>query len=151
MSGVKVILRSDIAQVGKRGDIVEVSDGYARNFLFPKGLAMVATDGAVAQAAAMRRRRDLKDAADRSAAEEVARSLVAKVITIPARAGSEGRLFGSVTSGDIVEAVEDQTGITLDRRRLLLHEPIKSTGTHSVAVRLHADVEFPVTIEVVAS
>jgi large subunit ribosomal protein L9 len=151
MSRVKVILRSDIVQVGKRGDIVEVSDGYARNFLFPKGLAMVATDGAVSQAAAMRRRRDLKDAADRSAAEEIARSLVAKVITIPARAGSEGRLFGSVTPADIVEAVDEQTGISLDRRKLLMHDPIKTTGTHSVSVRLHSDVEFPVTVEVVAS
>jgi large subunit ribosomal protein L9 len=128
-----------------------VSSGYARNYLLPKQLAMVATDGAVSQAAAMRRARDLRDAQDRSAAEEVARRLVPKVITISAKAGSEGRLFGSVTSADVVDAVAEQAGVELDRRRLLLGDPIKSLGTHSVAVRLHPDVEFPVTVEVVAS
>jgi len=95
---MKVILRSDIADVGKRGDICDVADGYARNYLFPKGLAMVATDGAVNQAASMRRSRDLRDAQDRSAAEEVARTLVPRVITVKAKAGSGGRLFGSVTA-----------------------------------------------------
>jgi large subunit ribosomal protein L9 len=148
VSAVKVILRSDIANVGKRGDICQVADGYARNYLFPKGLAIVATDGAVAQAAAMRRSRDLRDAADRSAAEEVARTLVARTITVKAKAGTEGRLFGSVTAADIVEAVQAQAGVTLDRKKLHV-EPIKTTGTHSVAVRLHSDVEFPVTVEVV--
>ena len=147
---MKVILRQDVPSVGKRGDICEVSHGYARNYLLPKQLAMLATDGAVAQAAAMRRARDVRDAQDRSAAEEVARRLVPKVITISAKAGSEGRLFGSVTSADVVDAVSDQAGIDLDRRKLLLSDPIKSLGTHSVAVRLHPDVEFPVTVEVVA-
>src|SRR5436305_436449 len=83
------------------------STGYARNYLLPKQLAMVATEGAVSQAAAMRRARDQRDAHDRAAAEEVARRLVPKVITIPAKAGSEGRLFGSVTSSDVVEAVAE--------------------------------------------
>ena len=150
MSAVKVILRQDVPSVGKRGDICEVSSGYARNYLLPKHLAMVATDGAVSQAASMRRARDLRDAQDRASAEEVARTLVPKVITIKAKAGAGGRLFGSVTASDIVDAVEAQTGIALDRRRVHLDEPIKSLGTHSVAVRLHPDVEFPVTIEVVA-
>ncbi len=145
---VKVILRADVAQVGKRGDIVEVSDGYARNYLYPKRLAIVATDGAVSQANSMRRARDLKDAADRSAAEEIARALVAKVITIKARAGSEGRLFGSVTSTDVVEAIAAQSGVELDRRKVHV-DPIKTLGTHSASVKLHSDVEFPVTIEVV--
>jgi large subunit ribosomal protein L9 len=151
VSAVKVILRQDVPSVGKRGDICEVSPGYARNYLLPKQLAMLATDGAVSQAAAMRRARDLRDAQDRSAAEEVARRLVPKVITISAKAGSEGRLFGSVTPADVVEAVAEQAGVELDRRKLLLSDPIKSLGTHSVAVRLHPDVEFPVTVEVVAS
>jgi large subunit ribosomal protein L9 len=150
MSGTKVILRQDIANVGKRGDICEVSDGYARNYLFPKQLAIVATDGAVNQAASMRRARDVRDAQDRSASEEVARRLVPKVITIVAKAGPEGRLFGSVTAADVVQAVSEQAGIDLDRRKLLLNDPIKALGTHSVAVRLHTDVEFPVTVEVVA-
>lgn len=150
MSAVKVILRTDVPEVGKRGDIIDVSAGYARNFLFPKGMAIAASEGAVAQAAAMRRARDLKDAKDREGAEEVARRLVPKVITVGAKAGSEGRLFGSITAADVVEAVAEQTGIELDRRRVLLAEPLKTLGTHQVPVRLHADVQFPVTVEIVA-
>ena len=146
---MKVILRSDIDNVGKRGDICDVADGYARNYLLPRGLAMVASDGAVAQAASMRRARDLRDAQDRASAEEVARTLVPKVITIKAKAGAGGRLFGSVTASDIVDAVEAQTGIALDRRRVHLDEPIKVLGTHSVQVKLHSDVQFPVNLEIV--
>ena len=146
----KVILRADVADLGKRGDILDVSDGYARNYLVPKGLAMKATVGAESQAGRMRKARDLRDAQDRSAAQQVASTLVPKVITIQARAGTEGRLFGSVTGADIVAAVEDQAGVRLDRKQLRLDEPIKSLGTHSVPVKLHSDVEFPVTIEVSA-
>src|SRR5215472_5902796 len=107
---MKVVLRTDLDNVGKRGDIVDVSDGYARNFLLPKGHAIVATKGVTAQANAMRRARDLKDARDREAAQLVARTLVPMVIKIPARAGSgsDARLFGSITSADIAEAVADQ-------------------------------------------
>jgi large subunit ribosomal protein L9 len=147
---MRVILRRDVEAVGKKGDILEVTDGYARNFLLPKGLAMKATAGAESQAASMRRARDVKDARDRGAAEEVATRLVPTVITIKAKAGSEGRLFGSVTAADVVEAVTSQTGIELERRRLHLDEPIKSIGTHQVTAKLHADVEFPITVEVVA-
>ena len=96
----------------------------------------------------MRRARDVRDAQERGEAEAVASKLVPRTITVKAKAGTEGRLFGSVTAADIVEAVEAQTGIVLDRRKLLLAEPIKQVGTHSVAVKLHSDVEFPVTIEV---
>jgi large subunit ribosomal protein L9 len=147
---VKLLLRADVEGVGKRGDIVEVADGYGRNFLVPKGLAIKATPGVEAQAAAMRRARDLRDAADRSAAEEIAKALVPAVITVAAKAGSEGRLFGSVTTADVVAAVAAQTGIELDRKHLHLDEPIKSLGTHSVTARLHADVQFAITVEVVA-
>jgi large subunit ribosomal protein L9 len=145
---MRVILRSDQKGLGKRGDIVEVSDGHARNFLLPKGHALVASDGAVSQAASMRRSRDLRDAQDRESAQTVATTLVPKIITIPAKAGSEGKLYGSVTAADVVEAVEAQTKITLDRKQLHM-EPIKSLGTHSITAKLHADVEFPITIEVV--
>jgi large subunit ribosomal protein L9 len=143
----KVILRSDLANVGKRGDICEVADGYARNYLLPRGLALKATDGAVAQAQAMRRKRDLRDAADRSAAETIAARLVATTIAIKARAGSEGRLFGSVTHGDVVAAIAAQTGVELDKRHII-GDPIKTTGEHSVTVKLHSDVQFPVRLEV---
>jgi len=147
---MQVILRSDVPELGKRGDILDVSDGYARNYLVPKGLAMKATSGATAQAASMRRARDLRDAQDRSAAETLATTLVPKVITVTARAGAEGRLFGSVTAVDIAAAIEEQTGAQIDRRKLVLAEPVKSLGTHVVPAKLHADVEFPVTVEVVA-
>ena len=147
---MKVILRSDVSTLGKRGDILDVSDGYARNFLVPKGLAMKASAGAATQAASMRRARDLRDAQDRAAAETLATTLVPKVITVTARAGSEGKLFGSVTASDIAAAVEAQTNVVIDRRKIVLHEPIKTLGTHTVPVKLHADVEFPVTLDVVA-
>ena len=147
---MQVILRSDVPELGKRGDVLDVSDGFARNYLVPKGLAMKATTGATAQAAAMRRARDLRDAQDRSAAETLATTLVPKVITVTAKAGSEGRLFGSVTAADIATAIEEQTSAQIDRRKLVLAEPIKSLGTHVVPAKLHADVEFPVTVEVVA-
>lgn len=147
---MKIILRADIDGVGKRGDICEVADGYARNFLVPKGLAMKASDGASAQAAAMRRSRDQKDAKARAAAEEVATKLVPTRITITARAGSEGRLFGSITTSDIAEAVETQTGIQIDRRDLRLDEPIKALGEYSVPARLHPEVEFPISLDVVS-
>ncbi|HEV7762228.1 MAG TPA: 50S ribosomal protein L9 [Acidimicrobiales bacterium] len=146
----KIILRADVPDLGKRGDILDVADGFARNYLVPKGMAMNASPGAKAQATAMRRARDLRDAQDRSAAEEVATTLVSKVVTLTARAGSEGKLFGSITATDIASAVEAQTGVALDRRKLGLDEPVKTLGTHVVSVKLHSDVEFPVTIEVVA-
>ena len=147
---MKIILRADVSNVGKKGDVVDVSEGYARNYLVAKGLGLKATDGAIAQAASMRRSRDLKDAHDREAAEKLARALVPVVIRIPAKAGTEGRLFGSVTANDIVAAVQTQTGATLDRRRLQLDDPIKALGVHEVPVRLHSEVEFRVTVEVVA-
>ena len=151
MSVAKVILRADVDGVGKRGDICEVSNGYARNFLLPRGLAITANDGAVNQAASMRRARDLRDAADRSAAEEVARALVARTITISAKAGVEGKLYGSVTSADVVAAVSEQAGVDLDRRQLQLADPIKALGSHQVPVKLHSDVQFPITVDVVSA
>lgn len=147
---MKVILRTDVSELGKRGDVLDVADGFARNYLVPKGLAMKATDGAAAQAASMRRARDQRDAQDRSAAEQLATTLVPKVITVAAKAGSEGKLFGSVTTADISAAIEAQTNVQIDRRKLVLPEPIKTLGTHVVPAKLHTDVEFPVTIDVVA-
>ena len=145
---MRIVLRADVSEVGKKGDILDVADGYARNFLIPKGMAFKASDGVIGQAQAMRRSRDVRDAKDREAAETVARTLVPAVITVTAKAGPEGKLFGSVTVGDVVTAVQTQTGVHLDRRQVHLVDPIKTLGTHSVPVKLHADVEFPVTVEV---
>ena len=143
----KVLLRSDVSGIGKRGDIVDVADGYARNFLFPRQLAIAASTASLAQATSMRRARDLRDAKDRESAETVARALVAKVITISSKA-HDGKLFGSVGVHDLVEAVKKQTGIDLDRKALRLSDNIKTTGTHEIPVRLHNDVQFQLNVEV---
>ena len=148
---MKLVLRTDVPQVGKKGDIVDVADGYGRNFLLPKGLAFLASAGVETQATSMRRNRDVRDASDRAAAQDIATKLVPQVVTITARSGAEGKLFGSVTTMEIAEAVTAQTGIELDRRQLHLDEPIKSLGTHLVPAKLHAEVEFPITVEVVTS
>lgn len=145
---MEVILRTDVPNVGNRGDVLTVADGFARNYLVPRGMAMRASKGAMSQAGSMRRSRDVKDAAARSAAEDIARRLVPAVIHVTARAGGEGKLFGSVTTTDVADAVLAQTGLELDRRKMHMDEPIRELGTHRVLVKLHADVEFPVTVEV---
>lgn len=146
---MNLILREDVAGLGKRGDIVTVADGHARNYLLPRGLAFTATDGAIAQANAMRRRRDLREAADRDSARTVAEALAAKPLTIKAKAGNEGRLFGSVTTADIAAALAKQTSVTLDRKKIVA-QPIRTVGAHTAVVRLHADVEVAIKINVVA-
>lgn len=150
MSTVRVILRGEVRGLGHRGDIVDVSPGYARNYLMPHGLAMPSTVGAERQAEAMKRSRVVRNARDRDAATEIATALVPKIIAITARASESGHLFGSVTAQDIVDAVAAQTNIELDRKVLRLDEHIKTTGPHTIMARLHADVEFPIQIEVAA-
>lgn len=145
---MKVILRSNVEGVGYTGDVVEVANGYAQNFLMPKGLAMRATNGAVSQAAAMKRSRDLQDLKQREVAEEAAQRLEAVSISIEARVGQDDQLYGSVTTSDIAEAVQAQTGIELDRRNMSLEEPIRQVGTHQVEMRLHPEVRAQLTIEV---
>jgi large subunit ribosomal protein L9 len=148
---MRVLLRSDIAGVGKKGDIVVVARGFAANYLFPTGRALMATGGVEAQAASMRKSRALRDAQDKEEAQSVAAVLGAATVTITARAAAEGRLFGSVTAADVAEAVAAQTGAVLDRRKIQLPEPIKSVGTHVVPIALHAEVDAELTVEVVAS
>ena len=146
---MKVVLRDDVENVGRKGDLIEVTDGFARNFLVPRGLAMKATKGVVQQAEAMRRNREARDARDREAAQAVADQLTGRRIELRARAGEGGRLFGSVTPADVVDAVRAQTGIELDRRKTQLAEPLKELGAVEVPVKLHADVEATLTLDVV--
>ncbi len=148
---MKVVLRADVPNVGNKGDVLDVADGYARNFLVPRGLALQASKGAVAQAVSMRRAREQREARERGSAEDLAARLTPEVITVSAKAGAEGRLFGSVTAADVVAAVESQTGVALDRRKLHLEEPIKALGRHEVPVRLHSAVELRLAVEVVAA
>lgn len=150
MTTVKVILRDDVDGLGFRGDVVEVAKGYARNYLEPRQLAMPASEGAQEQAQTMRKARDQRDAAAREAAEEIAKVMVSKEFTIEVRAGSGGRLFGSVTAAEIVDAVMEQSGIEIDRKALRMEDHIKELGDYHVMARLHNDVEFPVNLKVVA-
>ncbi|NLV54150.1 MAG: 50S ribosomal protein L9 [Acidimicrobiales bacterium] len=147
---MRVVLHADVEGVGTKGEVVDVADGFARNLLLPTRRAVKATAGAEAQAEGMRRRRALKDATDRAAAEEVAKVLVPTTVTVTAKAGAEGRLFGSVTSAEVAEAIEAQTGIVIDKRKLVVGEAIKEVGEHQLTAQLHPDVQFPVNIEVVA-
>jgi large subunit ribosomal protein L9 len=146
---MKVILKQEVAGLGGPGDIVDVKDGYARNYLVPQGLAIRATRGAEQEAAMIRRGREVREIRDRSQAREVAARLGALTVTLPARAGGEGRLFGSVTAADVADAVKAAGGPVLDKRRIELSGPIKTTGTHRVTVRLHPEVSAPVDVEVV--
>jgi large subunit ribosomal protein L9 len=147
---VKIVRRSDVDHLGRKGDLLEVADGYARNYLVPRGLAMKATRGVVAQAEAMRRSRAARDTRDQEAAEELASRLQATPIRVGARAGEGGKLFGSVTSADLADAVRSQAGIDLDRRAIELGEPLKELGTFEVAVRLHPNVTVALSVEVIS-
>ena len=148
---MNVILRSDVKGLGKRGDVVSVTDGHARNFLLPRGLAIGASEGAVAQAAAMRKARDNKERASREAAQQVASRLGAATVSVSAKAGNEGRLFGSVTSADLAKAIAAQTGVEVDKRDIEIDAPIRTVGRHSVSVRLFHDVTSTVSIDVAAN
>lgn len=148
---MKVLLRQDISGVGRRGDIVSVSSGHARNFLLPRGLAIAATDGAVVQATSMRRARDLREAADRESAQAIVAELAKRTIQVQAKAGSEGRLFGSVTATDIAQVVSAQAGITLDRKSIEIASPIRTVGDHNVTVELFAGITGTISLSVSAS
>ena len=145
---MKVILRANVEGVGKTGDLVDVANGYAQNFLMPKGLAMRATEGAATQAEAMQRSQELRGVKAREGAEELGQQLQAQTIAIQARVGQDEQLYGSVTTSEIAEAVQAQTGIVLDRRDMSLEEPIRTVGIHQVDMRLHSDVRIQITIEV---
>jgi large subunit ribosomal protein L9 len=148
---VKIVLREDVEQLGKKGDLCDVAAGYARNYLVPRGLAILASKGAEKQAAAMRRNREVRDTREREQAQGAAARLAASPVQVAARAGEGGKLFGSVTSADIATAIEAATGIAIDRRKIDLDEPLKAVGPAEVEVALHGDVRVTVTVDVVPS
>lgn len=145
----KVILLQDVADLGKRGEIVDVADGYARNFLVPKRKAVKATPGAVAQAEAMRLAREEAERRARAEAEQLAQNLVGTRVVVAARAGDEGRLFGSIAVHDVVEAIKKFTGEEVDRKIVTIDSPIKEIGLHEVTLTPHPNVEFKVTLDVI--
>jgi large subunit ribosomal protein L9 len=147
---MKVLLRSDVRGVGRRGDIVDVKSGYARNFLLPTGAALKANDTMELQAASMRKARDLRDAQSRTAAETQRAVIERATVTVAARAGSNGRLFGSVTEADIVNALRTATNISLDRHAIIMDEHLKEVGTATVSARLFEGVVATIKVDVVA-
>ena len=147
---MKVILSDDVDKLGKKGDVVVVADGYARNFLVPKGLAMAASKGSLKQAELMQRARAERDERAKEEAAKKVAHLGSAPVYISARAGEGGRLFGSVTNGDVQRAIADQLEEVVDRRDVLLEEAIRSLGTHQVEVKLHEQVTALVTVEVIS-
>jgi len=146
---MELILREDVPKLGRRGDVVQVSDGYGRNYLLPKKLAMPANAGnrkviEQIKTAAVRR-----EATEQGEAEQLGKMLATVTVSIARKAGETGTLFGSVTSLDVGEALE-KAGYHIDRRKILLEDPIKQLGEYSVPVRLHRDVTASVTVQVVA-
>ena len=148
---MKVVLRAEVPSLGRRGDICDVADGYAQNYLIPRGLAIQAARGSARQAEAMRRRRELADAAVLSQAREMAERLAGRSIRVVARAGEAGRLYGSVNAVNLAAAIAEQERVVLSPEMLELPEPIKQLGTYSVPVMPHPEVVTEVTVEVVAA
>ncbi len=149
---MKIILQKPVEKLGVPGDLVEVKDGYARNFLFPRGLAVQASKGTVRHAESLRSAQERRSTKAKAAAEDLAGSLKSLPILIRMKAGEDGKLFGSVTTADIASEIEAAAadGTPIDKHWVHIDEPIKSTGAHPVTLRLHPDVEVEVTVEVQA-
>jgi large subunit ribosomal protein L9 len=148
---MKIILTHDVPNLGTPGDIVEVKDGYGRNYLLPQGFAIGWTKGAEKQVVAIKRARQAREIRDLGHANEVKTQLEGLKVTLTARAGSGGRLFGSITSGEVADAVKAAGGPALDKRRLELPGHIKSLGGYLVAIKLHPNVTAKFNLNVVAS
>jgi large subunit ribosomal protein L9 len=147
---MKLILTTEVSGLGAPGDIVEVKDGYGRNYLIPRDFAIRWTRGAESQIASIRKARDAREIRDLGTAKEVAGQLGALKVKLKTRAGESGRLFGSVTTSDIADAVKAAGGPQLDRRRIEIGNAIKSLGTHRVSVKLHPEVAATVEVEIIA-
>jgi large subunit ribosomal protein L9 len=145
---MKVILQKPVDKLGVPGDVVDVADGYARNYLMPRGLAVRASKGGVKHVESLRRAHTTRVSQAQAEAQEVADRLTASSIKVRARVGEEGRLFGSVTAAELAEEIERQTGVKVDRHDVHLDEPIRSVGVHEVTVHLFADVDPVVPVEV---
>ncbi|CCH80413.1 50S ribosomal protein L9 [Nostocoides japonicum T1-X7] len=147
---MKVILTHEVTGLGAAGDVADVKDGYARNFLFRRGLAVAWSKGGQAQVDAIARGRETRAVKSLEEAQSIKGNLENGTVTVSAHAGASGRLFGAVSSSDVAAAVKAAGGPELDRRKIEIPTPIKSTGTHSATVRLHPDVVANLTLEVVA-
>ncbi len=146
---MKLILTKDVPELGHKGDVVEVADGYARNYLVPQALAVKASEGALRQAEAMRQAREEAARREREEAERLAQSLSGARVVVAARSGDEGRLFGSIGVADVAQAITKFTGIEVDRKIISIPAPIKEIGLHEVTIRPHPEVTFQVTLDVI--
>jgi large subunit ribosomal protein L9 len=147
---MKVILQREVDRLGSPGDIVQVADGYARNYLIPRGMAAPATKGAVRHAERLKTGHEERTRREKTEAEALASRLGKTPVRLAAQAGEDGRLFGSITSHQIADAMVDQLAEKVDHRRVRLEEPIRSLGAHEVKVHLHPEVDASLTVEVVA-
>ena len=147
---MKLILTQEVTGLGAPGDVVEVKDGYGRNYLVPRGFAIAWTKGGEKQVAAIRGARSAREVKSLEEAQQVRAALEGTKVTLPAKAGANGRLFGAVTTADVAEAVAKVGGPKVDRRKVELQQPIKSLGDYSVLVRLHPEVQAKVAVSVVA-
>lgn len=147
---MKVILLQDIPGSGKRDDIISVSDGYARNFLFPKKLAVEATPGAAKEIERKRAAEAAREAQRRAEAEEKARQLKGKIIKLPVKCGETGRLYGSITNAEIADQLKAQYGIEVDKKKIELDGPIRNVGDVEVRVRLYTGIITSMTLHVEA-
>jgi len=145
---MKIVLTQEVRSLGSPGEVVEVADGYARNYLIPRGLAQKATRGVLKQVDVIRRTRELKEVRDLDHANQIAEQLGKLTVRVQAKAGSEGRLFGQVTPAQVAEAVAKAGGPKIDKKRLHIEAPIKNLGTHEVHLRLHPEVEAAISVEV---
>jgi len=146
---MKVILQQDVKALGKKGDVLEVSEGHARNFLFPRKLAVEATDGNVKTLEARKQKEAERKAEEKKQAQALAEKISKLEVKIQAKTGDNGRLFGSITSKDIADAVKASSGIEIDKRKIDLEEPIKTLGTYPLKVKLHKDVTTEVRVSIV--
>jgi len=149
VSAMKIILTQEVRQLGAPGDIVEVADGYARNFLIPRKVAIRATAGALKQVEAIRRTREVREVRNLEQAQQLAGQIGSLKVRVSAKAGESGRLFGQITTAQVAEAVSKAGGPKIDKKRLHIDAPIKSLGAHAVHLRLHPEVEAQINIEVV--
>jgi len=143
---MEVLLLKDIEELGPAGKIKKVADGYARNYLFPRGLAVRATPGAIKQVEKQQQAATRRQAQELSEAQAVAQALDGVSVTFQARAGESDRLYGSITSANIADALAEKTGQEVDRRKIEIEEPLKELGTHAITVRLAPGAEAKVTV-----
>ena len=145
---MKVILLQDVKGKGKKGQMIEVSDGYARNYMLPRKIAMEATADAVNTMRMNDKAAAEKAARERAAAMEVSKQLRDMILVVNAKGGGNGRLFGSVTNQEIADALKAKTGITLDKRKIVISDPIKNVGTYTVQCKLGYEIVAPLTVKI---